>query len=218
MARSVTIPALVCPSSVTAQTGWADPNRFSLSNYAPSVGAQLTPDHIGCTQFPGNVFGTGPAGHANSENPGDISGPFSRGAWAAKIAQISDGTSNVIMVGEILPNKSDHTVNGWMHFNSIGFNNTTSPINFINVGYDEYLTFRDFGSGLTVSGGVNASTYHPCHRYDSWPTAMGYKSKHPGGAQFVFCDGSVQFLSQTIDYLNYNRLGCRRDGQVAKIQ
>jgi hypothetical protein len=28
----------------------------------------------------------------------------------------------------------------------------------------------------------------------------------------VLVDGSVQFLSENIDYVTYNRLGCRRDG------
>ena len=32
-------------------------------------------------------------------------------------------------------------------------------------------------------------------------------------AQFVFADGSCHFLSQTIDYMTYQRLGDRRDGQ-----
>ena len=32
-------------------------------------------------------------------------------------------------------------------------------------------------------------------------------------AQFVFVDGSVQFLSENIDYITYQRLGDRRDGE-----
>ncbi|MCS5630418.1 MAG: DUF1559 domain-containing protein, partial [Pirellulaceae bacterium] len=41
---------------------------------------------------------------------------------------------------------------------------------------------------------------------------QGFKSRHKGGAQFVLVDGSVQFLSENIDYVTYNRLGDRRDG------
>jgi len=41
---------------------------------------------------------------------------------------------------------------------------------------------------------------------------LGFKSKHQGGAQFAFADGSVHLLAETIDYLTYSRLGCRRDG------
>jgi hypothetical protein len=29
----------------------------------------------------------------------------------------------------------------------------------------------------------------------------------------VFCDGSVHFLNDSIDYVTYQRLGCRRDGE-----
>ena len=43
--------------------------------------------------------------------------------------------------------------------------------------------------------------------------SMGFKSRHPGGAMFVLCDGSVHFLPETIDYMTYQRLGDRRDGQ-----
>ena len=44
-------------------------------------------------------------------------------------------------------------------------------------------------------------------------TFADFSSDHPSGAQFVFCDGSVHFLSENIDYVTYQRLGDRRDGQ-----
>jgi len=53
----------------------------------------------------------------------------------------------------------------------------------------------------------------PCNKPDNWMTSMGFKSRHTGGAQFLMCDGSVQFFSSSIDYTNYQRLGDRRDGQ-----
>ena len=39
-------------------------------------------------------------------------------------------------------------------------------------------------------------------------------SFHPGGAQFLFGDGHVQFLSETIDDRTYRYLGSRSDGEV----
>lgn len=45
----------------------------------------------------------------------------------------------------------------------------------------------------------------------------GFGSRHPGGALFVFCDGSVNFLNQNIDSSSaplgtYQRLGDKADG------
>jgi prepilin-type processing-associated H-X9-DG protein len=37
---------------------------------------------------------------------------------------------------------------------------------------------------------------------------------HPGGCQFVFCDGSVHSISFTVDSVVYQRLANRKDGQV----
>jgi prepilin-type processing-associated H-X9-DG protein len=47
--------------------------------------------------------------------------------------------------------------------------------------------------------------------------AWVFNSAHPGGAQFVFCDGSVQFLSQTLDYLTLCRLAFIHDGQPVQV-
>ncbi|MFP6603180.1 MAG: DUF1559 domain-containing protein [Pirellulaceae bacterium] len=52
-----------------------------------------------------------------------------------------------------------------------------------------------------------------CHDWRNRQTSNGFKSMHKGGSQFVFADGSVHLLAETIDYLTYQRLGCRRDGE-----
>lgn len=43
---------------------------------------------------------------------------------------------------------------------------------------------------------------------------MGFKSRHVGGAQFLLGDGSIRFISENVDYMTYQKLGDRRDGQV----
>lgn len=47
---------------------------------------------------------------------------------------------------------------------------------------------------------------------NSYNTANGFKSLHPGGCHFCFADGSVHFLQENIDYTTYQMLGDRHDG------
>jgi prepilin-type processing-associated H-X9-DG protein len=42
----------------------------------------------------------------------------------------------------------------------------------------------------------------------------GFGSMHPGGANYVLVDGSVRFLSETIDQPVYEALGNRADGKL----
>ena len=61
---------------------------------------------------------------------------------------------------------------------------------------------------------ANACSVHPGRARDNWAVADGFKSNHSGGANFVFADGSVHFIRDSIDMWTYQRLGCRNDGQV----
>jgi prepilin-type processing-associated H-X9-DG protein len=48
--------------------------------------------------------------------------------------------------------------------------------------------------------------------------AWVFGSWHPGGAQFVMCDGAVKFMSQTIDYVNvFVPLNAASDGKSVQI-
>jgi prepilin-type processing-associated H-X9-DG protein len=128
--------------------------------------------------------------------------------WAANFRDITDGTSNTIMMGEVRPQCGDHLRNGWMHFNAMWVA-TTSPINF-----KIFCVQEDNGwNSPTPPPGANP-TQPGCNHFQMWTTGMGFKSRHAGGAHFVLADGSVKFLSENIDYVTYQRLGDRRDGGV----
>ncbi len=116
-------------------------------------------------------------------------------------AQMSDGTSNTIVFGERLTACSDHAHNGWyISNNGDGIMSTLIPIN--------YDTCHPVDVDIDGTG---------CRRQCTWNTEFGFRSKHPAGAQFAFGDGSVHFLSETIDMWTYQWLGCRKDGQPAGI-
>ena len=84
--------------------------------------------------------------------------------------------------------------------------------------------------GSTPASGCVFSTKNVTYPINSDPTIYCYKdcpggrtcmfndlffgSRHPGGSQFVFADGSVQFVSESIDFQVYQDLGSRNDGNV----
>ena len=204
--RSEIIPVLICPSAnvdpyIHRANYDIDP---ATSTYGWSLGAQrMTSWQNICTNYHGNLFQTGPDNHGNGARGFRASGVFTRGHWAARFRDVADGESQVIMVGEILPNKSDHAVNGWMHYNT-GWYATGGPVNYPVVGIGD--------PGFSWNRANPPLNPKNCSHFKNWQTSQGFKSQHKGGAQFVLVDGSVQFLSENIDYITYNRLGDRRDG------
>jgi prepilin-type N-terminal cleavage/methylation domain-containing protein len=203
--RKKPIAAFLCPSEPSGGLdGWS-----YKSNYALSIGNQAMPAWPSapwgeCTQYPGNMFGTGAAGHGNAWWPGDVSGFVSRLNWASNFRDLVDGSSNIIAGGEILPQCGDHARNGWMHFNSLWIA-TTAPINY------PVACVREPGwNAPTVP--TQYANQGACAHWQNWQTSQGFKSKHVGGAQFLMGDGSVRFIGDNINYVTYQRLGDRRDG------
>ena len=47
--------------------------------------------------------------------------------------------------------------------------------------------------------------------------AFGNGSRHTGGVNFAFMDGSIHFISQTIDPITLIRLSVRNDGEVVTL-
>ena len=197
--RSNIIETFLCPSAtVEPYVNRTRPNSDrAISCYAQSLGsAYMRSNGNWCQDYPGNVFGTGPATWGTEGRGYRVSGVFARGSWAARIRDITDGTSQVIAIGEILPHKASHQRWGWMYFDSL-WTATAGPINY---------PIRGIGD----PGHPGAKD---CSHWYNFVTCQGFRSQHKGGAQFVFADGSVHLLGETIDYMIYQRLGDRRDGK-----
>jgi prepilin-type N-terminal cleavage/methylation domain-containing protein len=128
----------------------------------------------------------------------EYAGPFTRIGLACKVKEITDGVSNTIFVGEVRPACSEHARAGWaLTNNGNGYCTTLIPIN--------YDTCDDEATDL-------------CHRPFNWTTEVGFKSAHPGGAQFLLGDGSVHFLGEEIDHQGYQYLGAKADGNSTPVE
>jgi hypothetical protein len=213
--RNKIIPLYMCPSEDSTITdGWSP-----KANYCMSMGNQRM-DGGGtawgtCSTFlqgevspimipGGNMFRTAAAGHGNTWDAAYTSGVVSRLCWASNMRDLVDGPSNVIMMGEIRPQCGDHSRNGWFHFNSLWIA-TTAPLNY------PIACVRELGWDYPTPPPPYTG---PCNHWQNWQTSQGFRSRHAGGGHFLMGDGAVRFISESIGYLTYQRLGDRRDGGV----
>jgi prepilin-type N-terminal cleavage/methylation domain-containing protein/prepilin-type processing-associated H-X9-DG protein len=202
-------------------SGLANTHRIELvatTNYAGSIGAQFMDSWRGfkiseiVNVPPGFGVKNGedwfnqndgappgcPATNVRSDcdDGNTVSGVFARSTWSASIREITDGTANTIAMGEILPRSSAFQwVMGWTYAEGLWFA-TTAPIN--------HPTDRDAWTGRRPPRSGDWD--------DDFNTAMGFKSRHSGGANFMLCDGSGTFINEDIDYATYQALGARSDG------
>ena len=185
----------------------------STTNYCGSMGPQCAvspcsydPNQGWCRPETSGLGGgfnamgyTNSPDHGNGWTSGEIRGLFNRLGAHISMPMVTDGLSNTIAVGENLPRHYDHLQNpAWWHFNN-GSNmvGTIAPIN-------------QRSDGNNCSDPTRAAP-------NNWNISMGFKSNHTNGTNFVFGDGSVKFIAQTIDHRTYQLLGCRNDGQAAQI-
>ncbi len=120
-----------------------------------------------------------------------------------RIASVTDGTSNSIIVGEVLPaNAADS--NFWMQ--NGGYAGTTVPL-----GFNSNTIMPVAGGPCSSTTWQSASAPVGC-RFGS--SAKGFISRHPGGSNFAFADGSVHFLKNSINLVTYCALGSRAGGEV----
>jgi prepilin-type processing-associated H-X9-DG protein len=218
------LPYTRCPSDDY------DPNA-PLSNYVGSMGPECL-QYSNCNYAPFEGYcdpannGLGDWGYTASVPYGDgADNTGTRGLFYRyegllfNIASVTDGTSNTIMIGEALPRENaylrrsgDFRYPGgnWACFNSgNNINSTIIPINY-RITPDTYCHLDD-------SGNPPAQPGDPARSTDNWTVIFGFKSRHPGGTNFVLADGSVHYVSQEIDMKTYQLLGCRNDGQPVTL-
>ena len=149
-----------------------------------------------------------------------INGQHQGGRDSVRIRDITDGTSNTIAIGEYQPKYEERfpgvspvatpSWGGWAAC-ATGIQQAMTTIIPINWPIDDEANCGYNTWGQTPNVG------DPDHAHDNFSVAWGFRSVHPGGAQFGMCDGAVVFLSENIDHKMFQHLGCRNDGQPTTV-
>ena len=126
-----------------------------------------------------------------------------------KIRDCTDGTSNTFLVGEQsgMVGTSDYRsgyYGGWSGF--------TRPLKVPQIQSSDDI----YGSGITTfrDGNVINRQTSPPGGNAVYRGNTVLNSFHPGGINVLLTDGSVRFVSETINFATYKLLGVRNDGQV----
>ncbi len=198
----IIIDMYVCPSDdgLLIRPGRSTGTPRARTNYTASGGSTPRNNTAGYCPCPKALMTQYNQRAIGLPGPGPkFSGPFTRYAYTTKLKQITDGLSKTIFFGESRPDCSDHTQEGWLSSNNGGGLVTTIiPINYDTCNDDE----------------VRGVPWQ--HKKCNWVTELGFRSAHPGGANFGYGDGSVHFLPNDIDMLTYQYLGDKADGRVAQ--
>jgi prepilin-type N-terminal cleavage/methylation domain-containing protein/prepilin-type processing-associated H-X9-DG protein len=194
------VPGLLCPSDPVPQNpvevkcgkAW-----YGLSSYGGNGGTRSYPPNSPELRTDGLFFATGKYSCPQQHQT------------AVRDAQVRDGLSNTLLLGErshhdpefdrraaLEAERSLGEYGQWSGaINSISLGDVTlstaAPLNYrVPVADSDYLVTRDL-------------------------RICAFGSNHPGGAQFAFADGSVQFLNDGLTSAVFTALSTRAGGEVA---
>lgn len=183
------LPLLTCPSDPSAV---ANTNQF---HWRPQVAVGVTSykgvlgDNVVWPQFTQHLDGDPNDCHNNVSG---CNGLFWRTSYwePIQLRSITDGLSNTFMVGEAVASQDLH---GAALFADGDWASCNAPLN--------YFIFNADDAALQ----------------DNWYDLRGFRSLHPGGAQFVFADGSVHFIPEGVDHQTYRAFATRNGGETASL-
>lgn len=186
-----------CPHGTHIAGMPSDPNSNSMgASYVPSAGpVRPGPNSIDYPLAWPDGRNCQPGENSGFRSTG-APGMFSGGRVAYRIKDCTDGTSHTFLMGEQLPAISVHQM---LFHSHAAVGSTYFPPNYHHI-----------------QGIKNV----PNHFADpnAFDTETGFKSEHAGGMQMGMADGSVQFVTDTIDYRTWVFLGARADGEATNLQ
>lgn len=184
------VPMYYCPSDRPGAWWQGDSYWRSRGNYLLSWGPYTRPwTTVPTTQAPFGWI------NDNTTKPQKV-----------RYADITDGTSSTIMMAEIIIAKRDQD------FDTRG--------DFLNDD-GNYMTF-EFMTINTPNGGADKTStcitgdpLMPCT--GGSPMHQAARSRHPGGVNVLFCDGTVQFFKDSIALQTWQELSTMNGGETPSL-
>ncbi|QDU64668.1 Type II secretion system protein G precursor [Planctomycetes bacterium Pan216] len=175
------LPKFECPSDPNANPSNASSNYLGVMG----GGASATAAYDGCNTFGGRrVF--------------FYNGIFFNNS-SVGVAQITDGTSRVFLLGE-----SRYVQ---LQSGNPGYYSSWAGGIWMQSSSSLYSTL----SSTFLS--INTFDVNPARVVTNQEVSRAFASHHPGGCHFALADGAVRFINESIDLSVYQSLGIRNDDQ-----
>jgi len=182
---AIMIPTYICPSAIQRQ-----------SEYSAEIWPNPGGDRVYTVHYYGVLgpYGTNPTTNQTYKcrnTSQAFGGECDQGIlwqYSSRMADITDGTSNTVLLGEISWSQMTK-YRAWVRGK---FQDSRGTLYLLS----KYLRFPINSKNESIWNGI------------------AFGSHHPGGCQFVNADGSARFISETIDFGIYLALGSK-DGAEA---
>jgi prepilin-type N-terminal cleavage/methylation domain-containing protein/prepilin-type processing-associated H-X9-DG protein len=167
--------------------------QLGLSSYAGCAGV------LGANNTGADTFGQYSTTDAKHLNDG-----FADYGFPKKIKAFVDGTSNTFAVGETAYDNDG----SWYGTQIASCSGANPMFNAWSINLRMSSNFRVTKNPLNTLPGIGYSAGGLCG------TNAAFGSRHPGGGNFLFADGSVKFIKNSINLATYYALSTRNEGEV----
>jgi prepilin-type N-terminal cleavage/methylation domain-containing protein/prepilin-type processing-associated H-X9-DG protein len=188
------------------------------SSFTNPIATVAHSNYVGCNGWEECFNGAGgnPQPGVGADSLSGLYGPAGRGVFyrnsRANIASVTDGLSNTIFVGERSSNHSPSTWTGAVPGGRCPAWMVKQPPTIYSPPPGPAYDNADYGEALVLSH-TNA-THVPCADFPIYDPDTFYSTHMGQGANFLFGDGSVHFLTSSIDPYTYQALGTIAGGEA----
>ncbi len=209
------LPMMTCPSAGGARTVPTAALYTAISNGLRSDTPLWGFSDYGSVNAVRNAFNVAAGG--TSWGVREMDGAMGRGPQGTRIAQITDGTSNTIMVGE-----DSNRPNLWINKQPTPNPKTSAASG--TAWTDDGWGWADINGGFSLDGSGptglnntsnnNGTTVILGSCFINCTNDSEFYSFHTGGVQVLMCDGSVRFVSENTSGTTLTAIGTRSNGEI----